>query len=326
MNLVKVYAVLFVVLLVCTLESDGGIIIGLLIKLIALKGALFLGTPIALGAFLMGQGVGFFAGNLAGGYAVLKAAQKFHEREKAKWKSPTKGWGWDKGSSLYGKGYNKGYGLGSIVSDFLSKQKGWGWKPEHGGHSDYDHDYHDDHHHGYKAGHHPTHLHYYPPPSSSYGYGSYSGSPAYYSPPHSHGYQRKTPSMMERIIGRIPGVSAIFGANKGHSSSYSPENYDEYDYYGYGYGEYPASINHGAGSYASPPVSVSTVNANDGYNDGSSAYSFKGQDPMNTYQPGIFSSPIHSDPPKYKAVAGGGYSFAEGYKAAKEAERYHPSA
>ncbi|CAG7723960.1 unnamed protein product [Allacma fusca] len=82
MNLYKVYAALVIFLSVCTYDAEGGLILLLLLKIIALKGALFFGVPLALGSFLLGQGVGFFGGTVFGGYGVLHAAHKYLSRPK----------------------------------------------------------------------------------------------------------------------------------------------------------------------------------------------------------------------------------------------------
>jgi len=240
MNLFRIYIVSLLVLILCTVDSKGSIVLALLLKLIALKGALFIGTPIALGSFLVGQGVGFFAGNLAGGYAVLKAAQKYHEKEKAKWKSPPvkthfKGHGWNgwKGPK-YSKGYAKGFGVGNAVAQLINQHK---YTPSYQDYYDDGGGYYESSY-GFTAGGRPGHHSSpYSPvsssgyPSASYGYSigpseSYGGyaSPSYsyyaadYAPP-------TKPSLMDKLMSKLPtflgGKSKGEGSDFGHMGPYT---------------------------------------------------------------------------------------------------------
>ncbi|CAL8091128.1 unnamed protein product [Orchesella dallaii] len=74
MNINKILAISFVVLLLSSYETDSSFLLGLVMKLLMLKGVLFMGMPLGIGAFVMGQGMGFFAGGMTGSYMMLRAS------------------------------------------------------------------------------------------------------------------------------------------------------------------------------------------------------------------------------------------------------------
>jgi hypothetical protein len=121
MNLNRLLIVSFFILVISTYQTDSGIILSLLLKVLLLKGALFMSMPLSIGAFMMGQGMGFFAGNMMGGYMMLKAANRYHNTEKYKW---TSGYTTPHYSSYTKPHYPSGYGHGHHTTT----SSGWGWK------------------------------------------------------------------------------------------------------------------------------------------------------------------------------------------------------
>lgn len=73
------------VLIISSYQTDSSILFTLMMKLLMIKGALFMSMPLGIGAFVMGQGMGFFAGNMMGGYMMLRAANRYHHKEKSRW-------------------------------------------------------------------------------------------------------------------------------------------------------------------------------------------------------------------------------------------------
>lgn len=65
MNLSKIFVTSFLILLISTYQTDSGIIFSLLLKILLLKGALFMTMPLTIGSFMMGQGMGFFGNTTA---------------------------------------------------------------------------------------------------------------------------------------------------------------------------------------------------------------------------------------------------------------------
>ena len=135
MNLYKIYASVAILLALCTYESEAGLVLLLLIKIIMLKGAIFFGLPLALGSFLLGQGAGFFKGSLFGGYTALSAAYKYQQKQAGlkhkpyiviKHTSPHHhhGWGWTQSP---GWGWD---GSAPVTSYAHQTTQGWGWTPK----------------------------------------------------------------------------------------------------------------------------------------------------------------------------------------------------
>ena len=87
-------------------------------KILLLKGALFMTMPLSLGAFMLGQGAGFFSGGLMGGYMMLRAANRYHKSEKVKW-------GGGGGGSAYTSGWG-GWSPPAPVIKPTEQHYGWG--------------------------------------------------------------------------------------------------------------------------------------------------------------------------------------------------------
>lgn len=267
MNLNKIYLISFLILMISTYQTNSGIILSLLMKVLMLKGMMFMAMPLSIGAFMMGQGMGFFAGNMMGGYMMLRAANRYHHREKANW-GTTGGYtspgynsgGWQSGK--YSNAFEKGKHIGSalhsladhkaklaealtrvktVVSHKLpSPYKGWGWTSSHPyrGYADK----------GYQNGHH----HHYDYPYSS----------------HSKYHPVSTYKVTPYGYLKAGGTYTLKG--KGYHSGGYPSSYSK------GYASYPSS-SYSKGRHPSSASSETYVV----------------QDPSNTYYTSAYNGPAH---------------------------------
>jgi hypothetical protein len=304
MNLNKLLAISFLILMISTYQTDSGIIFSLLMKILLLKGALFMTMPLSIGAFMMGQGMGFFAGNMAGGYMMLRAANRYHNNEKVKWTSGGissggyeghhqphyQHYGWN--SNNFHEAFDKGKHIGHALHTFTSHKtkiasaavaalhkvkgifvgyksakpinKGWGWGKPAGG--------------GYSHG-----SHY-----STHGYNDHDHG-------HDYHYTSHTKSKPVKSTYKYNPYSHLKSGG-GSSYSYKPKGYNSGGYSSssssagaQGYGHYDdTEVEKGHLDYSDyyPPSSSSSV-------QGAASYSDAAQDPSNTYYTSEYDGPAH---------------------------------